>query len=120
MINQFNSLPWHDAKLLEININRSNPGRKDIVTMEIKWPNSIKNKIIFNDCYFFNAQMNFGVISEENILSAECFEENEVLSKLKVKWRSLGVDLNRIICFQVITNSTNSKIDIYALSFILL
>lgn len=117
MIDQFNSLPWHDANLLEINIYRRNPGNNDEIVIKIKWPNGNENEIFFSSCYLLNFQMNFGVIAEESILYAKCLEKNNIISDLKKKWKYFNVDLNGIKCFKIITNSTNSNINIYALYY---
>lgn len=119
MDTNFNSLPWHDAELLSVSIDRSNAGNSDIVVLVVKWPDGKENSIIFNDCYFFNAQMNFGVIAEETILEAMCLAESDKLSEIKDKWEPLGVMLDKIRCYRINTNSTNSLIDIYALSYTL-
>lgn len=115
----FNSLPWHDAELLSINIDRSNAGNSDTVALSIKWPDGNKSNIIFNDCYLLDARMNFGIIAEESILEAMCLNENDQILEIKSRWQSLGVELNSICCYRIITNSTNSQIEIYALSYTL-
>ncbi len=119
MDTKFNSLPWHDAELLSISIDRSNAGNNDIITFVIKWPDGNQNDIVFNDCYLFDARMNFGVVAEESILEAMCLDESSQISDIKSKWQSLGVALDNIRCYRIITNSTNSQINIYALSYTL-
>lgn len=119
MDTKFNSLPWHDAGLLSINIDRSNAGNNDTVTFVVKWPDGSQNNLVFNDCYLFDARMNFGVVAEESILEAVCLDEGGQISDIKNKWQSLGVALDNIRCYRIITNSTNSQIDIYALSYTL-
>jgi hypothetical protein len=119
MIDKFNSLDWHDALIENIAIDRSNPGVNDIVTVSIQWPDGNKNIIRFNDCYMLDARMNFGVIAEESVLGAECSSDSETISEIKEKWNSIEVELNELHCFSIETNSTNSLINIYALSFTL-
>ena len=119
MSNQFSSLPWHDAELLSLNIDRADPGNSDAVTIKVKWPDGNQNDVTFNDCYFLDAKMNFGVIAEESILDATCFQESQTITDIKEKWQPLGVVLDTISCYRITTNSTNSQIDIYALSFVL-
>ncbi len=115
----FNSLPWHDAELLSININRSNAGNSDAVALSVKWPDGNKSDIVFNDCYLLNARMNFGVIAKESILEAMCLNESDQILEIKRKWQLLGVELDGIRCYRIMTNSTNSQIEIYALSYTL-
>ncbi|GFO76327.1 hypothetical protein BPLS_P4041 [Bathymodiolus platifrons methanotrophic gill symbiont] len=119
MDTKFNSLLWHDAQLLSISIDRSNAGNNDIITFVIKWPDGNQNNIVFNDCYLFDARMNFGVVSEESILEAICLDEGVQIPDIKSKWQSLEVTLDDLRCYRIITNSTNSQIDIYALSYAL-
>jgi len=116
---EFNSLPWHDAELLSICIDRSNAGNNDTITFVVKWPDGSQNDLVFNDCYLFDAKMNFGIVSEESILKAMCLDESDQISDIKSKWQPLGVALDNIRCYRIITNSTNSQIDIYALSYTL-
>ncbi|WP_416391618.1 hypothetical protein NR756_02690 [Alloalcanivorax xenomutans] len=115
----FNSLPWHDAELVAVNIDRSNAGRGDNISLLIKWPDGRKNDVVFEDCYFFDAKMNFGVVAKETILEGVCLGENDRILEIKKKWQSLGISLDGICCYRIITNSTNSKIEIYALSYML-
>ena len=119
MDTKFNALPWHDAELISINIDRSNAGNSDVVALVIKWPDGSSNNIVFDDCYLFDTKMNFGVIAEENILEATCFFESDQIIDIKGKWQPLGVMLDNLCCYRIITNSTNSQIDIYALSYLL-
>jgi hypothetical protein len=119
MDTNFNSLPWHDAELLSVNIDRLNAGNSDTVELIVKWPDGKQNSLVFNDCYFFNAQMNFGVIAEETILEAMCLAESDKISEIKGRWEPLGVVLDKICCYRINTNSTNSQIDIFALSYTL-
>jgi len=119
MSTKFESLPWHDAELLSISIDRSNAGNSDTVSFVVKWPDGKHNDIVFNDCYLFDARMNFGIVAEESILEAICLDESDQISDLINKWQSLGVELDDICCYRITTNSTNSQVDIYALSFTL-
>jgi hypothetical protein len=116
-IDKFNSLDWHDAIILQIVVDRSNPGECDSVSITIRWPNGKSNIISFNDCYMLDARMNFGVIAEECILGAECTSDNESIATVKDKWSSIGVQLDGLHRFSIETNSTNSILNIYSLSF---
>ncbi len=113
---RFNELPWHDSALLNIEVDRKNPGENDSVRVFVKWPDGKENSIIFNDCYFFEAKMNFGVVAEESILSAVCSDEDDELPLIRSKWSPLGVDLGRLFCYAINTNSTNSSLKVFALS----
>lgn len=113
---EFNELPWHDSTLLNIEIDRKKPGENDSVRIFVKWPDGKENSIIFNDCYFFEAKMNFGIVAEESILSAVCNDEDDGLLLIRSKWSPLGVALDHLFCFAINMNSTNSAIKVFALS----
>lgn len=117
MDNQFNELPWHDAELLCVTVDRQNPGDEDQVVIDVCWPNGEKNRITFIDCYGFYANMNFGIMASESILEASFVEQSQELEQIREKWRKLGVDLGRLGCFEIKTNSTSSNLCIYALQY---
>ncbi|MFO7862441.1 MAG: hypothetical protein R6U85_00430 [Salinivirgaceae bacterium] len=114
---EFNSLSWHDSIIESINIDRRNPGKNDIVRMEISWANGEKNIISFKDVYWADLNMNFGIVSPESILKAYSEGgENEIVKSFYSKWKGMinDVDLNY---YEIETNSTNSKIRIIAQKF---
>jgi hypothetical protein len=47
----FLDYPWHDADILSIYFDRSNPGKNDSVVFQIKWMNGRTSKLAFMDCY---------------------------------------------------------------------
>lgn len=113
----FNDLPWHDANLKFIHIDRENPGKNDIIKLFIDWPDGFSSAIEFSDCYALIANMNFGVVASESILKAEYFVESEELSSIRNDWMKAGINLENLKCFKITTNSTNSIISIFALNF---
>ncbi|WP_079989489.1 hypothetical protein [Candidatus Protochlamydia phocaeensis] len=114
----FNDLPWHDANLQFIFIDRRTPGERDIVRLLIDWPEDNKSSILeFKDCYALTANMNFGVIACESILTAECIFDSKELNFIREKWSKVGVLLDNLKCFRIETNSTNSIINIFCLNF---
>ncbi len=117
MQNKFNDMQWHDAELLSIALDRSDPGNNDQVTLGIRWQNGEINKLVFEECYEFEAKMNFGVIALESILDASCSDDSQELRHIKEKWTNVGVDLANLNCFEIRTNSTSSILRIYALSY---
>ncbi len=118
MNTNFNDLPWHDADLQSIYIDRRKPGERDIVRFLIEWPDDSGSSIIeFFDCYGFSAAMNFGIIACESILTAEYLTESKELNSIREKWSKSGFNFKELKCFKIITNSTNSTINIYALGF---
>ncbi len=114
----FNDLPWHDAILKNIEIDRRTPGEQDIIELLVAWPNYNYNSIVeFFDCYAFTANMNFGVIACETIMTAECLYESEELKSIRDLWLKVNVDLQDLKHFKIITNSTNSVVNIFSLNF---
>jgi hypothetical protein len=114
MNSNFNEMTWHDAELLNIGIDRSNPGENDQVIIDICWQNGEKSKLVFDDCYELEAKMNFGVIAPESILQAVSVNESQKLTEIRKKWTQVGVDLEHLRCFEIQTNTTSSVIRIYA------
>lgn len=80
---EFNSLPWHDAALLDIDIDRSDPGNIDTVVIDVRSPDGGENRIIFSRCYFLDIKMNFGIIADEFVLQIEYATENEEIARIK-------------------------------------
>lgn len=118
MKKKYNNLPWHDAIIQFIYIDRNRPGEQDIIKILINWTLGNDSSVIeFYDCYASSMNLNFGILASESILTAECFDESEELDSIRQKWSKVGVDLRKLLCFQIITNSTNSIINIYALGF---
>jgi len=117
MIQEFNDLPWHDAELKEIIIDRS---QKDNVRILIQWPEDYEAHCVFIeffDCYALQADMHFGIVPPDFILDAECILQSQELDKIKKVWIKMGLDISGLHCYRIITNSTNSTINIFALSF---
>lgn len=113
----FNSLDWHDAELIGVAVDRRMPGKNDIVIVEVRWPDSSCQGIIFTDCYAFNAQMNFGVLAPESIRSASCVTDSVDLRDVRRRWSNIDIDLRSLCCFEIRTNSTNSILQIFALGW---
>lgn len=114
----FNEMPWHDAELLNIAIDRRQPGQNDIVIIDICWPNGKKGTFIFRDCYGLVARMNFGVLAPESILDASTSVESQELREMREKWGQIGVDIGQLKCFELRTNSTASILRVFALGYI--
>ncbi len=118
MSTNFNNLPWHDANLQTIYIDRQKPGEQDVIKLLIDWPDRISASIIeFYDCYALTMNMNFGIVASESILSAECLADSKELDAFRKEWSKAGINLENLKCFKFITNSTNSTINIFALGF---
>lgn len=117
MTDSFDSFPWHDAELLELSIDRRNPGARDEVRLHVVWPDGHEVILLFRDCYAMTAQMNFGVIAEERIVSASLIKDDPGLTSIRDRWKPFGVPLDTLRCYQLETSSTSSVIRIYAKQF---
>ena len=118
MNEEFENLPWHDANLQCIYINRQNPGENDIVSFLIEWPEESPASFVeFYDCYALNAKMNFGIISVESILEVKCIHNSSEIKEIRDKWLKIGVELTNLKCYRIVTNSTHSIIDVFSLGF---
>jgi hypothetical protein len=113
----FSSLPWHDAELLELSVDRRNAGEHDEVRIRVAWPEGDEATLLFGDCYAMSAEMNFGIIAEEGIASAVMVEDDPGLISVRDRWRPLGVSLNALRCYRIETSSTASVLRIYAKRF---
>jgi len=114
MSTQFESLPWHDAVILSIEIDRRRPGTADEVSISMLWPDDRQSQIRFQECYALDAAMNFGVVAEETVRSATECDDTDELRRIRGKWRGLGVDLSALKSFTIETNSTASTITVLA------
>jgi hypothetical protein len=113
----FEALPWHDAALREIVIDRRNAGKVDEVLIRVTWPHGGAGALRFSDCYGMNAALNFGIIAEETISGAAIDDSDADLLRLCACWKPLGVNLDSLVCFRVEISSTGSVIRIYAKRF---
>lgn len=111
----FNEYYWHDATIKNIQIDRTNPGVKDIILLEIEWPeNKEKSIFIFEDVYWASFNLNFGVVCDETILSAELINgEDEDLDNFNSKWKGAMSDV-KLNAYKIELNSTGSKLKIIA------
>jgi len=114
---QFDDLPWHDAVLLTVDLDRRDPGNRDEVAIEVQWPQGNIERIRFEDCYAFDAVMNFGVVAAESIGHAHREVDSPKLHAVRAAWKRVGVELNDLVCFELVMSSTASTIKVYARSF---
>jgi len=111
----FTSLAWHDAELLGLLLDRGDPGNCDQIELEVRWPDGERETVVFGDCYYLEAKMNFGVIAQESIAGATVIRDSDELLRVREKWSNLGVDLGKLICFEIKTNSTGSVLRIFSI-----
>jgi len=110
----FNDLPWHDAQLLSLEIDRRRPGVGDEVTLAFMWPDGRTSRIRFQDCWKLEASMNFGIVADDTVLAASEETNNDVAERVRAEWAKVGLDVGDLRCFRIETNSTASTISVYA------
>jgi len=113
----FNNYDWHDSIIKSIVIDRNNPGTNDSILFEIIWPNDKESTICFNGVYWANFNMNFGIVSPENILNAY-LENNDdkTMVDFYLRWKGL-IDNVNLNCYVIELNSTGGNIKIIAKEF---
>lgn len=117
MKTNFDDLPWHDAIIMSILIDRQNPGKQDTVRISVQWPDETESVIVFSECYALRAMMNFGVIAAETVLSAAVVDDRDGIKQIYSKWSGIGVNMSSLQCYHIETNTTGSNLFIYALDF---
>ncbi|MEP4196555.1 MAG: hypothetical protein ABJL99_13080 [Aliishimia sp.] len=92
MFEIFSEFAWHDADIVDIKIDRSEPDHKDIVSFGIRWgewqPRSKENTSIveFSSCYALDMEMNVGIIALETIKEVWLeSEHSKFVNSLKLK-----------------------------------
>jgi hypothetical protein len=110
---------WHDAILLQLKIDRTNPGVIDRVCLVVEWPNNTISDIYFDHCYFFSCSLNFNIVAIESIRSFDILNDDPKINELKEKWMKFTHDVANIKCYRLETNSTASVISIYSLNTII-
>ena len=113
----FDSLPWHDAALLEISVDRRNAGECDEVRLRVAWPHGEEAALVFRDCYAMTANMNFGIVATERIGSAKIDVDDPNLASIRDQWKSSGAPQELLSCYCLDMSSTGSVIRIYAMQF---
>jgi hypothetical protein len=121
MIVDFNDLPWHDAEIIQISIDRSSAGTSDTVDVVMRWPSQDEDSddrsiVRFVDCWGLDARMNFGVIALETVRTADVLDDEDGIDAIRAMRRA-PTELPDLKCFRIETNSTASVIRIYAEGF---
>jgi len=114
----FNEYYWHDAVIKNVQIDRTNPGVNDTILLEIEWPkNKNKSNFIFEDVYWACLNLNFGVVCDETILSAELIDgEDADVDNFYIKWKGAMNDV-KLNVYKIELNSTGGFLKILAKNF---
>lgn len=119
MKNEFYNIEWHDSQLLEIVIDKKNPGTIDNLILVISLPNNEKNKIIFKECYHAQLILNFGISSPDTVLDINFESASPEIQEILKKWEKIGVHIDQLYSFEIITNTSNSNIKIFSKKIII-
>jgi hypothetical protein len=112
---KFEDVEWHDQTLIGIYIDRTNPGNNDSIELKVLI-DEVEMTVLFENVYFADIKMNFGVIAQESIRYAIINYEDCEITNIQTKWSKARGVLDKLLCFEINTNSTNSITKIYALS----
>lgn len=114
----FNDFYWHDSVLLNISIDRRNPGICDTINLEIEIYEKGNLQFIFEEVYWANLNLNFGIVAKENIFNASSTDklEDSDLSAFYSKWDGL-LDEMKLSIYRINLNSTGGEIKIIAKGF---
>lgn len=113
----FNDIYWHDSIVKCIKIDRAVPENNDTIEFEIDWYEKGKRSTFFEDVYWTNLNLNFGIIAGENILDAFIAEKtDEDVMFFRSKWKGT-IDINEINCYVIDLNTTGGRIKIIAKAF---
>jgi hypothetical protein len=108
---------WHDAVIHNIIVDRNNPGINDSLKFEIEWIDGKSSILIFNEVYWANLMLNFGVVAEETILDVCLGNEDDVdYIRFKSIWEKY-VDIRSFNIYIMNLNSTGGQVKIIAKSF---
>ena len=114
---KFNSYGWHDALIKKVDIDRTNPGRMDVIEISVCWTNGITQTLLFKNVYKAILDFNFGVIADESINDADVMEETDKdLMEVKHKWQQLYPEIEGLKGYEIRISSTGSKLRIFAMS----
>lgn len=114
----FEDFYWHDAVIKNITIDRSNPGAKDEVVLEIVWPNNGERVyFIFESVYWAKMDLNFGIVADENIFQGRHLLNNDLdLVRFYSLWNGL-MDNIKLNVYEIELSSTGGRIKIIAKGF---
>lgn len=111
---RFEDLPWHDATLLELRVDRRRPGHVDEVTLSMRWPRGARSTIRFVECFKLIANMNFNMDVDECVLTATESDDDEALRQQREIWSTSGANVTSLKVFRIELNSTGGAITVVA------
>lgn len=114
---KFNDFDWHDSIIKNISIDRSMPGIKDDIKFDIECVNGNRIELLFEEIYWVNMVLNFGIVADETILSANVEDANDSdLIELYSKWNGFLDDII-LKSYTIRLNSTGGIIKVISKGF---
>lgn len=117
MILEFNALPWSDATLVAVSVDRSNPGNHDEVVVHVRWLDGRNEQVTFVERRGARLALNFGFLGEDTIERGYVDDGSEVLADCRWRWAASDVLLPELQCFRIETCTTGSSLDILAMGW---
>ncbi len=113
---KFEDYNWHDLEIKGIAIDRNNPGKNDVIEFAIKLRNGSISKLLFQDVYWANLSLNFGIVASETINRVYIASEDDLdLLNFKNQWTPiLKNNIEDYKMYVLEFNSTYSIIKIIA------
>lgn len=113
----FDDFNWHDSIVKNINIDRDKPGINDIITFDIEWAQGGNIQLVFEETYWANMMLNFGIVADETILDANIEDSKDSdLVEFYSKWKG-SMDSVSLNIYSIKLNSTGGLIKIIAKGF---
>lgn len=113
----FNDYEWHDAIVKKISIDRTNPGNNDVISMDIEWPNDKTGTVHFENVYWANMSLNFGIVARETILFASVAKDDNPDLMAFCLTNAGYYNCSNLNMYMIEFNSTGSIIKIIAKKF---
>jgi hypothetical protein len=111
-------IEWHDQILTRVEIDRTNPGGNDSIALDFKISDEAVT-LLLSDVYHAELHLNFGIVADESVNYLNISYIGDDVVRVKEKWSKIGVNLNDLFRVEVNTNSTNSLLRIYCLSYLI-
>lgn len=94
----FNELNWSGAYIRATKLDRKNPGLKDVITLEVEWPQTYgKSTVVFEGVCWASFNLIFGPFADKTITRASELGPNDPdLINFYNGWKGLfdGIKLN--------------------------
>ncbi len=109
-----NDIAWHDALIKEIQIDRRDPGNRDVINFIVQLYDGPLINLTFFEVFWANFNLNMGMVVSESILDFSKLEPDNIdLKNFYSKWKGM-YDRFELDCYLLELNATGSTIKIIA------